>query len=77
MPSIPARLIPFPAQYPGTCTACGNAIVPQQLILPSERSGNWQLYAHADCPPDPAVVQPGEVACSSCFLIHPAGECDR
>lgn len=66
----------FPARYPGSCAECGGPIEPGQAIAYAGAIGPL-APVHWECPPEPPTVRPGEVSCPVCFLIHPAGECDR
>lgn len=63
----------FRARYAGTCDDCGGPIIPGDRVGYNAA----QELVHWVCPPEPPAVRPGEVSCPVCFLIHPAGECDR
>lgn len=60
----------FPANYDGDCANCPERIREGEEIIMVNN-----LAQHADCPMA-HVEQRGE-ACPVCFLIHPAGSCDR
>jgi len=69
------------ARYSGVCPECGERWQPGDLIR-SQAVGaeHHEFWMHASCPNpelDRLLVQPGEVSCRACFLIHPEGECDR
>ena len=63
----------FPARYAGTCDDCGGRIAPGDRVGYNAA----QELVHWECPPEPPAVRPGEERCPVCFLIHPAGACDR
>lgn len=74
------------SRYGGWCSVCGSSIAVADDISPYRQS-----WVHARCVPDGgapsgtdyrqridrAKPRVGEVVCSDCFLIHPAGACDR
>ena len=63
------------ARYYGTCPECEERWKPDDLIHYGETG--WQ---HVRCPdvPDPlSAARAGEVTCTTCWLIHPEGSCDR
>ena len=69
------------ARYSGVCPDCGGKWRPGDLIRTvglSSESGQWR---HAHCPEpaaDPVLdKRPGEKVCTTCWLIHPEGACDR
>lgn len=64
------------AAFQGVCGQCGERYPIGTKIARDPQVG----WMHAPyCPPDVLArpAQPGEVVCSDCFLIHPAGACDR
>ena len=63
----------FPARYTTPCDDCDVLIQPEDHIAFND-SGE---VVHALCPRPAGVVRPGEVSCTTCFLIHPIGACDR
>lgn len=64
---------PIVAQYPGICGSCGGHFNAGATILPLDHG-----WAHFRCPDDAELqpARPGEVECTTCFLIHPEGACD-
>ena len=73
-------MTPIPARYAGTCSACGGRWQPGDLIRGQvDAPGQSGYWVHAACPDDPADtdLKPGETVCARCWLVHPAGECDR
>ena len=70
----------FVAHYSGLCPRCGERWQPGDLIACEERTGSPgadPIWRHAVCPDPAPSVRPGEVICPACWLIHPAGACDR
>ena len=70
----------IPARYSGVCPECGERWQPGDLIRSVDRSvEGLPIWQHAACPTpyDALVVNPGEKACPTCWLIHPEGACDR
>lgn len=70
----------IPARYSGVCPDCGERWQPGDPIrfaLNPRSEHPW--WRHAVCPIvlDAADLRPGEVACPDCWLVHPAGACDR
>lgn len=63
----------IPARYAGMCAECGEPWRVGDLIRFRPSTG-WR---HAVCPDPLPDIQPGETACSTCWLIHPEGACDR
>lgn len=58
------------ARFPGTpCTDCGDLIEVGEQI-----EGADPGWRHVACP-DPLDTE--HPPCSTCFLIHPEGKCDR
>ena len=70
------------ARFSGVCPECGERWQPGDFIRSDDRelSGS-PIWQHAHCPdvPDPLpAARAGEVACTTCWLIHPlTAECDR
>ena len=62
------------AKYAGTCPDCGGRWQEGDRIRVAE--GAWR---HETCPDDPGEfdLKRGESVCTACWLIHPAGACDR
>lgn len=79
------------ARFSGVCPECGERWQPGDLIryrdetAPTVTSTRWGganlgAWTHAHCPdvPDPLpAARAGEVTCTTCWLIHPEGACDR
>lgn len=72
------------ARYSGTCPECGGRWQPGDLIRGSDRQFTGGpspvAWVHAVCPDDPAdatTLRPGEQVCTTCWLVHPEGACDR
>lgn len=68
------------ARYSGTCPECGGRWQPGDLIRAEEPPlGSLPEWAHAVCPPDSddLSLRPGEQVCTTCWLVHPQGACDR
>lgn len=63
------------ARYSSICSECGGRWQPGDLI----RSDGGVLR-HAHCPDDydqMVGLRPGETVCTTCWLVHPDGVCDR
>jgi hypothetical protein len=60
----------WPALYAGVCQECLGHFDAGVLIKPAPGDG----YVHSRCPDPLAVTSP---PCPDCFLVHPAGACDR
>lgn len=63
----------FSARHPGTCSAAGDAIVPDDLIHADGEGG----YAHPDC--EETMVAVSTPVCPTCFqhrAINGACGCD-
>ena len=62
------------ALYSGVCPECGGRWQPGDQIRVAE--GAWR---HAECPDDLGEfdLKPTEAVCQTCWLVHPAGACDR
>lgn len=59
------------ARYSGMCPECGDAWKPGDLI----RADEDRAWKHAVCPDAvPASIHP---VCTTCWLEHAPGECDR
>ena len=72
----------FQARYSGVCPECGERWQPGDLIRYGGTDGfhAHPVWQHAHCPdvPDPLpAARAGEVTCTTCWLIHPEGACDR
>jgi hypothetical protein len=61
----------FDAKYPGQCQECAGWFPEGARIVSLSTTGG---YAHEVCPDPLAVERP---PCPDCFLVHPAGACDR
>ena len=64
------------ALYSGECVECGVRWEPGELIesVDDPQSGERLGWQHARCP---KPARPAEVACTTCWLTHPVGACDR
>lgn len=62
----------FRAMYPGTCPGCGNHFAAGDFI---ESRYDLIGHYHPTCPDSPAMLRPGDVVCTTCFLVKPC-ECD-
>lgn len=80
------------AQYKGCCILCDQWYpvgTPLRLYEDSSLTSTGPetpgavhkgVWVHAPICPEPALVQdkrPGEQVCTTCWLIHPTGACDR
>jgi hypothetical protein len=67
----------FPAGYPSRCASCDERIHPGDLINYSREDG----ATHADCIEAAQVAEdsarPEPEPCTTCWLTHPEGACDR
>lgn len=59
------------ARFPGICPECQHPFVPGSEITRITEDEPWQ---HATCP-DP--LTPNNPVCTTCWLDHPEGACDR
>ena len=63
----------FTARYTTVCDDCRGLIQPGE-----EASFNVaQEVVHVVCPPGVDDLRAGETVCTTCWLVHPAGACDR
>lgn len=63
----------FPARYPGRCGACDERIYEGDQI----RFDADSTVIHGDCTEhEPKPVRENPV-CTTCWLAHPVGACDR
>lgn len=63
----------FPAAYPGRCGSCDERIHENDPINYSREDG----ATHADCAEAVPVERPEPKPCTTCWLTHPEGACDR
>lgn len=61
------------ARYSGECPECGGRWQPGDLIRSPEGKSLWQ---HAVCPDDETLTA-AHAVCTTCWLTHPEGACDR
>lgn len=62
--------MPFEAMYnAGQCTECDGYIKAGQMLEVSSTG-----YQHVTCPTEDKDLHP---VCTTCFLVHPPGTCDR
>lgn len=64
---------PFAAHYPSRCVACDERISVDDLI----RFNDDDRVVHDDCTEAAPVERPEPKACTTCWLTHPEGACDR
>lgn len=65
----------FPARYPGRCGACDERIHEGDSIrFDAESATN---FVHDDCTEHEPVEPKDHPVCSTCWLTHPQGACDR
>ncbi|KQP81625.1 hypothetical protein [Aeromicrobium sp. Leaf291] len=62
------------ARYGGTCGECGDRFEPGTPIVRESTAHDWQ---HAACPPPADPLAPNNPVCTTCWLDHPKGACDR
>lgn len=62
------------ANFDSECSECGELIREGMAITYSSSHGG---FIHYPCPTAAPAIQPGEISCRDCFLIHPEGKCDR
>lgn len=63
------------ARYSGTCPDCGERWQPGDLIrADAHEPGTLPTWQHAVCPDPLATEHP---VCTTCWLTHPEGACDR
>ena len=63
------------ARFSGVCPECGERWQPGDLIRAEQpHPGNLPEWQHAVCP-DPLVAE--HPVCTTCWLTHPEGACDR
>lgn len=62
------------AEHQGTCPACDGRYAERTPIRRRELGTPREGWGHDVCPDPLAVEHP---PCSACFLVHPAGTCDR
>lgn len=70
------------ARYPGTCPECGGRFDKGDRITHDGRQSLSEPFGwrHVTCPDDPAdatTLRTGEQVCTTCWLVHPEGACDR
>lgn len=72
-------MITVEAHYAGVCPECGERWKPGDLICAGQTPGVAARWQHASCPPPThaLALKPGESVCTTCWLVHPEGECDR
>ena len=63
----------IPARFSGVCPECGERWQPGDLIR-AEADGRWK---HATCPLAVDDLTPMHTICTTCWLDHPEGACDR
>ncbi len=65
------------ARYSGTCPECGERWQPGDLIRSdgSTEPDGLPIWQHAHCPDAPPERE--NPVCSTCWLTHPIGACDR
>lgn len=64
------------ARFSGTCPDCGGRWQPGSLIR-SETTEGPAVWQHATCPDDTGDLTPTHAVCTTCWLDHPDGACDR
>lgn len=68
------------ASHPGHCPACDEPIEVGEVIccadyaLPFEQRRRPTVWRHVSCPDPLATEHP---VCTTCWLTHPEGTCDR
>lgn len=68
------------ASHPGHCPACdepievGEVICCVDYLLPLEQRRHPTVWRHVSCPDPLATEHP---VCTTCWLTHPEGACDR
>jgi hypothetical protein len=63
----------FPARYPGQCPACDERIHEGDQIRFTEGG----TTVHDDCDAVDVKDRPEPAPCTTCWLVHPEGACDR
>ena len=65
----------FPARYNGRCGSCDERIREGDLIRFDMNSDS--NFVHDDCAEAAPVERPEPPVCTTCWLVHPVGVCDR
>lgn len=68
------------ARYSGTCPECGGRWQPGDLIRCNHGSrvdGGVAVWQHVSCPDVPSDFDHHAPVCTTCWLSHPEGACDR
>lgn len=62
---------PFTARFRSVCAECGEWIAIGAYIVMTDAGA-----VHLECTDDDDPEPPGD-ACTTCWLVHPEGACDR